>query len=112
MMRHWNRKATVKWVHTANNPPNLGGNWKPQCQNCQHPCLKSQLGVIISKDEFQSQPCLTIYYTHDETLELTSCCEMGAHSQTHPILVWNMGTSMPKLSPSMSLKSAWGDHSR
>ena len=91
-MRHWNRQAAVKWVHTAKLTQSWCGKWKPQCQNCSHPCLKSQLGVIILEVEFQSQPCLTIYYTHDETLEQAKYCEMGAHIQTDPILVWKVGS--------------------
>eukprot|EP00956_Cyclotella_meneghiniana_P027757 scaffold63066_cov43-Cyclotella_meneghiniana.AAC.1 len=31
----------------------------------------------VAESEFQSQPCFTIHYTHDEALEQSSCCRMG-----------------------------------
>ena len=37
-------------------------------------------------NDIQFQPCLTIHYTHDETLEWLSCCQMGAGSHnTHKL---------------------------
>ena len=48
-----------------------------------HPSLNPRHAVTIVDNEFQSQPCLAICYTCDETLEQSSCCDMDASNQTH-----------------------------
>eukprot|EP00956_Cyclotella_meneghiniana_P040781 scaffold204783_cov73-Cyclotella_meneghiniana.AAC.1 len=39
--------------------------------------LKTQLVETIVGSEFQSQPCLTIHNTCKESLEQSSCCDIG-----------------------------------
>ena len=50
----------------------------------------SQDVVMVVAMEIQSQPCLTIHYTTDETLDGSSCCDMLESIQTGSILVWNL----------------------
>ena len=50
-----------------------------------------QLVVTIIDTQFQSQPCLNIYYTYDETLEASSCCQLPELVQAHLILVYKVG---------------------
>ena len=52
-----------------------------------HPQLKSRGAVMVVDDEFKSQPCKTIHYTYNETLEGLRCCELPELVQTHSILV-------------------------
>ena len=52
-----------------------------------HLWLKSQLVVTIMDNESQSQPCLNIYYTSDDTIEQSSCCGLDVQTQTLTILL-------------------------
>ena len=54
------------------------------------------------RNEFQSQPCMTIYYTYIETLEGWSCGEVLEPVQTHLILVQKWVSIWPHLSPLMT----------
>ena len=67
--------------------------WNVGCwsQHRHHPQLKSQGVVLVVDDEFKSQPCKTIHYTYNETLEGLRCCELPESVQTHSILVWKVG---------------------
>ena len=90
------------------NTHNLGGVNKSagttSHQIYPHPTLKSQLVVSIVDNDIQSQPCLIIHYTPDETLEWSSCCQIGAGSLTHTTLAWKVGTSHQNY-PHPTLKS-------
>ena len=61
-------------------------------------------------NEFQSQPCLTIYHTYDETLEGSSCCEMLESVPTHLILVWKVVVGLATFVPTHDSKTGCGDH--
>eukprot|EP00956_Cyclotella_meneghiniana_P022031 scaffold40976_cov60-Cyclotella_meneghiniana.AAC.1 len=43
--------------------------------------------VTIIEHTYQSQPCLTIHYTYDETLGGLRCCEVLESIQTYSIRV-------------------------
>ena len=65
--------------------------------------------VTIVDVKIQSQPCIISDYTHDETLEGSSCCELLEFVQTHVILcVKSRGVEL-KLSQHMTQKSGCGD---
>ena len=69
-MRHWNSQDPVAGVKGSKHSQSWCEKWGPQSENSNlvlH--LKSQQVVTIVDNEFQSQPCLTIQYTHNETLE-------------------------------------------
>ena len=67
---------------------NLGvKRWGLEQKNCHHPRVKKQGVVIVIHDELKSQPCLTIHYTHNETLKGLRCCELPESVQTHSTLV-------------------------
>ena len=51
-----------------------------------HPRLKSQLVETIVDNGVQSEDFYTIHYTHNETLEWSSCSETSARTQTHTML--------------------------
>ena len=53
--------------------------------------IQKQVVVIILDIKVQSQPCLSIYCTNDETLEGSSCCQLLELVQTHLILVQKVG---------------------
>ena len=38
-------------------------------QNRHHPWIKNRAAALVVDDEFKSQPCKTIYYTHDQRME-------------------------------------------
>ena len=84
------------WVLSWINVPNFQtkANSAPFCDSIARTCL-----MTIADNEFQSQPCLAICYTHDETLEQSRCYEMHARIQTHIILVLRVGEPKPQLSP-------------
>ena len=70
---------------------------------------QKQLVVTIVDAEFQSQPCVIIHYTHDETLEESSCCQLRELVQTHLIFgVKSRGVEL-KLSPRITQKSGCSD---
>ena len=52
---------------------------------------QKQVVVTILDNEFQSQPCLTIHYTNDETVEGSSHFEMLESVQTHSNLEEKVG---------------------
>lgn len=37
---------------------------------------KKSVWVTNASFEFESQPCLAIYYAHDDTFDQSSCCDM------------------------------------
>ena len=53
--------------------------------NFLHLCIKSQLVEIIVDKEFQSEPCLTIQYTHNEALDQSSFSKFFSGMQSHTI---------------------------
>ena len=59
--------------------------------------------MTIVGNEFQSQPCVTIYNTHDETLEQSSCCHLGEQIKTHTILVEKVEVLIADFSPPMTI---------
>ena len=62
-------------------------------------------------DEFQSQPFITIYYTHNETSEGSSCCEMLERVQTHSILVKKVSVmDLAQYISTDDSKTGCGDH--
>ena len=80
--------------------------------SCRHPRLKSQGVVMVVDDEFKSQPCKTIHYTYNETLEGLRCCELPESVQTHSILVWKVGKGQAISDPTHDWKTRCGDHCR
>eukprot|EP00956_Cyclotella_meneghiniana_P020055 scaffold34948_cov74-Cyclotella_meneghiniana.AAC.9 len=139
-MRHWNSPAAVIWMYR----PTPSRAWCERlrvdpCPNCPRPQLKSQLVVTFGDHVFQSHPCFTIHYAHNEILEQSSCCDMDiqthtvtslvrkAHNetleqssccnmdvQTHTVtsLVLKVGLLKPKLPPPTTEKPACGDFLR
>ena len=73
---------------------------------------QKQLVVTIVEAKFQSQSCLTIHHTYDETLEGSSCCEALESVQTHLILVWKVGVCLATFVPTHDSKTGGGDHFR
>ena len=70
---------------------------------------QKQLVVTTVDTEVQSQHCLTIHYTYDETLEGSSCCQLLELVQTHLIFgVKSRGVEL-QLSPGMAQKSGRSD---
>ena len=59
-------------------------------RNHHHPWLKNRGVALVVDDEFKSQPCKTIHYTHSERMEGLRCCELPKSVQTHSILVWKV----------------------
>ena len=45
------------------------------------------MNIVIDNEFQESQPCNTIYYAHDETLEHSDCCIIGVWINTLTILV-------------------------
>ena len=65
---------------------------------------------MVVDDEFQSQPCPTIHYTYDETLEGSSWCDFIEWVQTHSILVWQVGAGQSIFFSTHDSKRGSGDH--
>ena len=81
-------------------------------QNFHHLRLKSRGVVMVTHDEFKSQPSPTIHYTYDETLERMRCCELPGLVQSHSILVWKVEYGPSQLLPQPRPKTSYGDHIR
>ena len=93
---HWDIGRVQLLWNACNNPNsrNLGvKSGDMSSPKCAHPWLKNQPAVTVLDNEVQSQSHLTIHYTHNETLEGSSCCEMLVTIQSHAILVWKVGMS-------------------
>ena len=91
---------------------NVGYWWS---QNCSHPQLKSRGVVMVVDDESKSQPCKTIHYTSNETLEGLRCCELPEPVSIHSIWVWKVGMGMGQQAnfhPTRSWKIPCIDHFR
>ena len=67
---------------------------------------------MVVEDEFQSQPCLTIYYTNGEILEGSSWYELPDLVQSHSILVWKVDMGQANFDPTHDSKPRCGDHFR
>ena len=61
------------------------------CGKCHRPKLKSQGVVMVIHNGFKSEPCKTIHYTYNETLEWLRCCEGLEWIHNYSIMVWNVG---------------------
>ena len=85
------------------------GYWS---RNRHHPLLNSQGVALVVDDEFKSQPCKTIHYTHGERMEGLRCCEMPKSVQTHSILVGELNTGQAYFDPTRDWNSRCGDHYR
>ena len=59
---------------------------------------------MIISNVSQSQPCMIIYYTYNETLEGSSCCKMLESVQTHIIFVLKVGVYLAIFVPLMTQK--------
>ena len=71
---------------------NLGvKRWDLRRLNFHHPPLKSQGVVMVIHNGFKSEPCKTIHYTYNETLEWLRCCEGLEWIHNYSIMVWNVG---------------------
>ena len=81
-------------------------------QSCCHPRLKSRCVIMVVGDEFKSQPCKTIHYTHNETLEGLSWCELLESVQTHSILMWKVEEGQARFVPTRDWKTCCDDHFR
>ena len=57
---------------------------------------------MVVHDELKSQPCLTIHYTHNETLKGLRCCELPESVQTHSTWCQKWKTGKPTLAPSVT----------
>eukprot|EP00956_Cyclotella_meneghiniana_P029111 scaffold69535_cov92-Cyclotella_meneghiniana.AAC.1 len=89
----------------SHNTQNFDVQGENSYQKFSHPQLKSQLVESIVDNDIQFQPCLTIHYTHDETLEWFSCCQMGAGSHnTHNLGVQGGRPPQSKHIPNPPLK--------
>ena len=75
--------------------------WNVECWslNRHHPQLKSRDVVMVVEYEFKSQPCTTIHYTYNETLEGLRCCELPESVQTHAILAWKVDKGQANFCP-------------
>eukprot|EP00956_Cyclotella_meneghiniana_P020056 scaffold34948_cov74-Cyclotella_meneghiniana.AAC.10 len=91
-MRYWNSPAAVIWMYKPTPSRAWCESWLGcSSQNCPHPQLKSQLVVTVGDRECQSHPCFTIHYTHNETLEQSSCCDMDVQTHIVTSLVQRLG---------------------
>ena len=63
----------------------------------------------VVDDEFQSQPCLTIYYTNGEILEGLSWYELPDLVQSHSILVWKVDMGQANFDLTHDSKPRCGD---
>ena len=82
-------------------------------RNCHHLWLKSWGVAMVIPNEFQSWPCLTIYHTYNDTLEVSSCCRMPESIQTHLISVdkwWYV--SIAKFVPTRDSETSCDDQFR
>ena len=75
-------------------------------QSCLNPIhnLGSQYVVTNVNNEFQSQSCLAIWYTHNETFEQSNCCDRWAMIQALTILVWTVEVAKVALNPTCNSK--------
>ena len=64
---------------------------------CRHPWLKSCGVVKVIHDGSKSQPCKTIQYTYNKTLEWLGCSEWSESVQSYSILVWKVEYSPSQL---------------
>ena len=82
----WNSWINQKTLH-------LGVKHWRLVPNRYHLWLRSQgvVLVLVVNDKYKSQPCKTIHYTYDETLEGLRCCEILESIHTYFILIWNVG---------------------
>ena len=67
---------------------------------------------MVVDDEFKSQACKTIHYTHNETLAVLRCCELPKSVWTHSILVWKVCKTQVNFDPTHDWKTHCGDHFR
>ena len=78
-----------------------------------HPMtLKSRGVVMVVDDEFKSQPCKTIHYTHGEKIEGLRCCELPKSVQTYSILVSKVECRQANFDPIRDWKPCCCDHYR
>ena len=87
----------------------LGVKRRGLLQACHHPQLERQGVVMVILDEFKSQPCTTIHYTCNETLEGLRCCEtLGITPNILHLGVKRRGL-LSSLSPPATGKAGCGD---
>ena len=104
MMRHWKGQVAVK-AGISPNTLNLGVKIGCGSRITFIPNCGSKTGCVVSMvdNEFQSQPCLTIQHTNDETVEGSYCCEFlnqSKHTQSAWCEKWVI--ALPHLSPLMA----------
>ena len=95
--------------------PHRGANRNSTlCPSQLYSCLwlVSQHLVTIADNEFQSQPCLAICYTHNETLEQSDAmiCMLGSKRTQSQCWEWEVQSQLD--TPSVTQFSAPGDHCR
>ena len=87
-MRHWKGQESARCL--CLNQSKHTRSWCEKWVWVQpHLCqlmTQNQVVVTITDNESQSQPCITIHNTHDETLEVPSSCKVLELAQTHLIL--------------------------
>ena len=101
IMRHWNSQAAMIWGTDANTHNLDRESGDHPSLNHPYTWLKRQPAVTKIDNEFQSQPCLFFYHTHNRTLEQSSCCDLGVQMQTLTIWIWKVGT------PSLNYPHTW-----
>ena len=82
-------------------------------RNCHHhPWLKSWGVAMVRHEGFQSQPCTTIHYTYNETLEGLRCCELPESVQNHSMLASKVECSQANCNPNHDSKTHCDVHFR
>ena len=76
MVREWKGCDAVNWPNQSKVTQSWCEKWGFGAEIIPHPSLKNQPAVTVLVNELQSQPCLAIHHTHDETLEGLRCCEI------------------------------------
>ena len=87
IVREWKGWDAVNCPNHSKLTQSWCEKWKRAKPTLTPPMTKTQVVVTILEHIYQPQPCKTIHYTKDETLEGFRCCELPESIQTHSILV-------------------------
>ena len=99
------------WINP--NIPHLGVKRRALWgQNRHQPWLNSQGVEFVVDDEFKSQTCKTIHYTHGERMERLRCFEFPKSVQTSSILVLKVDEGQAHFDPIRDWNTHCGDHFR
>ena len=81
-------------------------------RNFHHLQLKSRSVVTVVEDEFQSQPCKTIHYTYNDTLEGLRWCDLPDSVHRYSIWVRKVGLGQARFVPTPNRKIGCSKHFR